>query len=735
MTFFSNSMKALVLGGTLLMGATLANASAATAKPLRVGPVQNYGALGTNGNKVVSLVNKKQVMLRGMSMFWSDATGLQYYNKDVMKWAVDNLKIDVVRYAMGVQYYDSQGGTSGEMDSQYSYIGSPDKQKSIIDQMVEAAIENDIYIIIDWHSHRADKEQAQATAFFTEMATKYKDVPNIIWEVFNEPVNQSMGTIASYANTVISGIRSAGSQNLALVGTPSWSQMGSCGGVNQTNVGYVFHFYAATHSKSSFSGNIDRCMSQGNAVFITEWGTTTADGKGGASVSASQDWETYMEANKISNCNWSLRNEVSTIGEKSSEGSAMFAGDEFLNSISKLNGASYTTSGSHVKQYLSSHGSSWADSLVAGKNTGSCAFKATKVKETAGNLASVMKAGCTYTSSDPTVIGNDGSVLKSGFAILTGSDNSQSVVTVEKEPTQTYAGFTDVTCFIGGTCTKSKALKDMDGDGKLEVIVSGTTTTSEGGKVTLTSLNPEILTIKEATCTSKFCYASQNLKVPMYAFTGALGSAKVVATAPATAGYIAMNDTVTITYMKGEDKLAGNTFKNTTIAKGTCVANFFPATTYYSKQPVTYLFDGEASSVHLNNTSGSLCSGTDDAIVTVTATSEGNDERQPLNQTITVVVGDSLAAVNKGNTPILPTREGKSIFGAKFSKNGIELNAIRSGLGTVQIFSTTGKVIASIQTNLSEGANWIPVANLSAGRYIARVSQDNHSQLFTFEKK
>ncbi len=724
-------MKALVLGGSLLLGTTLANASAATAKPLRVGPVQNYGVLGTSGNKVISLSTKKEVMLRGMSMFWSDATGLQYYNKNVMKWAVENLKVDVIRYAMGVQYYDSQGGTSGEMDAGYSYIGNPEKQKSTIDLMVEAAIENDIYLIIDWHSHRADKEQTQAAAFFAEMAQKYKDVPNIIWEVFNEPVNQSMSTIASYANTVISGIRNAGSQNLALVGTPSWSQMGSCGGVNQTNVGYVFHFYAATHSKNSFAGNIERCRSQGNAVFITEWGTTTADGKGAASESATNDWTSYMETNKLSNCNWSIRNEVSTIGEKSTEGSALFAGDEFLNTVSKLNGATFSNSGKIVSKYLSSHGSAWADTLAASK-PGACSFKSATVRTSAGSLAAVYKAGCTYTSSNPTVVANDGTIAGAGVALLTANDGSLSVAVIEEEPTQTYTGFVDVNCYVGGTCTKSKAVKDYDGDGKLEAIIGSSLQTAEGAKITFTSLNPEIITIKEAVCTNKLCYALQDKKVPMYVFTGALGSAKIVATAPAISGYNALNDTVTITYAKAENK-PGAAFKATTVAKGGTIANFFPEVTYYEKQPIVYTFDGKATSPYLSNVGGALVAGNEDAIVAITATAPGTESRLPMELTVTVVVGDSLTAVNKGNTPILPSR--KEIASAQFSKGGIVLNAATSGLATVEIFSAMGNAEQTIQSNLSAGANWIPVSGLRAGHYIVRIKQDSNVQFFTLNKK
>ena len=136
MTKLGNSIKALA-AGALLLGAVEANAAASTAKPLRVGPVQVHGVLTTSGNKIVGQKSGKEAMIRGMSMFWSDATGIQYYNKEVIKWAVDNLKIDVFRYAMGINYYDSDGGTKNKLDEAYSFIGNPDTQKSKIDQMVE----------------------------------------------------------------------------------------------------------------------------------------------------------------------------------------------------------------------------------------------------------------------------------------------------------------------------------------------------------------------------------------------------------------------------------------------------------------------------------------------------------------------------------------------------------------------------------------------------------------------
>ena len=140
----------------LTLGLSNVFADALSAKPLRVGPVQNYGALGTSGGKIISLASKKQVMLRGISLFWSDATGIQYYNPEVISYMTETLGIDVFRFAMGIQYYNSQGNASDPLDEAYSYMGAKESYLSKLDQMVQAAIENDVYIVVDWHSHRAE---------------------------------------------------------------------------------------------------------------------------------------------------------------------------------------------------------------------------------------------------------------------------------------------------------------------------------------------------------------------------------------------------------------------------------------------------------------------------------------------------------------------------------------------------------------------------------------------------
>ena len=736
MTRISKTIKALA-ASALLLGAVEANAAASTAKPLRVGPVQVHGALGTSGNKIVGQKSGKEAMLRGMSMFWSDATGIQYYNKEVIKWAVDNLKIDVFRYAMGIRYYDSDGGTSNPLDDKYSYYVTPESQTGKIDQMVEAAIENDIYIIIDWHSHRAyeSNEKSKAQAFFKEMAAKYKNVPNVIWEVFNEPAGSfnDWGSIKNYANDVIGGIRDAGSDNLALVGTPNWSQMGQCGGVNpksKGNVGYVFHFYAGTHSVGQYGGAVTSCKNGGNAVFITEWGTTTADGKSEANTSASSGWTDFMESNKISNCNWSLRQKVTTVGNQSEEGSAMFSGNKALTTQTELASASYTSSGNFVKNYLTKNATDWAGQFAATLKSGSCSFSATTVKETAGSIASSLKSGCTYTSSDESVVTSAGAVKNAGFVIMTGNDGSQSIVIVTAEPKQSISGFVDFTCYTSGDCTRSKQIRDLDKDGKkLDVIVSATGQTDQGAAITVTSLNPEIVKIKKTICSNTAgCYGkTEGANIYMYEFTGTLGSAKIVATAPKTTGYIAMSDTITVTYAKLADKI-GDNFKSMTIDKGAVIPGFFISETAYGHAPIYYTFDGAESSIYVVNSEGFLISGDIDATVVIRATAAETAERAAVDSSVTIIVG------NGGSHPIMAQKT-QAAFKAKFNNEGIMLTTPKAGLASVEIFTALGNVEKSQQVMLGAGTNWIPVAGMSAGKYFVRIKQGSNFSSYTWEKK
>lgn len=728
----------LLVAGALAFAAT-ASADATTAKPHRVGPVQNYGALGTNAGEVVSQKTGKIAMLRGVSLYWSDATGLQYYKPEVISWAAKSLGIDVFRFAMGVQYYNSDGNASEPLDASYSYMGSPSTYLSKIDQMVQAAVENDVYIIIDWHSHRAEYEQTAADTFFTRMAKTYGNIPNVIFEIYNEPVKTAWSTITSYANTVAAHIRQY-SDNLILVGTPSWSQLTSYGGVTATNVAYVFHFYAGTHTVGTFRSRITAAKNAGNAVFISEWGTTAANGKGSANESNTNDWFTFMEANHLSNCNWSLRQETNPI-DNTTEGSAIFSGSAFLTNAEDLSNATYTSSGTLVKNYLTTHKSSWADSLIAGNTSGSCHFASTTVTETAGALTNLLKAGCTYTSSDETVASVSGTtinILSAGYAILTANDNSQSIVVVEEEPEQTVSGLSDFICRYGGTCTQNHSMTNYSGVSEYETILATTLKSTQGGALTFESLTKDILDVKLATCTNtKSCYGALNSQVIMAQFTGTFGDGKIRVTAPAVTGYRALDDTITVSYAKGLQRIYSK-FKDRTLTFGQITEqNALPDTMMAEQIPVSYTYNGEESTPYLMKSGTTIVAGAENAIVMITATAPETDHYEAFEKSITVIIGDSTLAVNKDEyykSPIIASAK-IAPFKSQIQNNSVLLQVSQAGLVQWSVFSVTGKVVASHQEYMNAGSHLISLEKLPVGSYLFRVRQGSRVGTLHWNKR
>lgn len=322
---------------------SLAAVSAMAISASRLGPVSTYGELKANGSKLSGSCPDyadKAVQVKGMSLFWSSAadSATVFYNESAINLMVKEMNIEVIRFAMGVK--------NDEFDKGRGYLtGGEDLQKAMLMNVVNAAIDNDIYVIIDWHIESGNGYTSDAVKFFEFAAQKYGSYNNVIFEVWNEPKDgASMGTVASHANSVISAIRKY-SDNLVLVGSPEWSshpEQCAEAGIqdSKNNYGCTLHFYAATHQVGDYGYNSRAAdaLSNNVPVFATEWGTVSADGNGGANRDESEKWINWMNENKISWANWS----ASAVNE----GSAAF------NKLNIDNGLSYSTSGQMVKGWM-----------------------------------------------------------------------------------------------------------------------------------------------------------------------------------------------------------------------------------------------------------------------------------------------------------------------------------------------------------------------------------------------
>jgi len=266
-------------------------------------PVTRNGALSVKNGQVVNQYGLPPE-LRGLSFSWSIWQGRKYYNTDVVDWITKDFKVSLIRAAMAVQ-------------PAHGYMEEPDSQKQLIVNVVNEAIKKGIYVLIDWHDHNGYLHIPQSKAFFAEMAQKYKGVPNVIYEIWNEPERVSWDTVKNYAVQVITEIRKYDSDNLIVVGSPHWDQDVDVAAANPItgfkNIAYSFHFYASDpNHQDQLRAKGDKAIQMGLPLLITEWGVGEASGNGAFDISENETWIKWMKEHKLSWVNWNITDKDET---------------------------------------------------------------------------------------------------------------------------------------------------------------------------------------------------------------------------------------------------------------------------------------------------------------------------------------------------------------------------------------------------------------------------------------
>lgn len=281
------------------------------------GPVSYYGELKASGNKIIGSKTNRAVSVSGMSFFWSNWSQ-SFYTKGYVDKMKNDFGCEIVRAAYGIQ------------DNGTPYSKS---DEALIRTLVEAAIQDDMYVIIDWHSHGAHNNVAEAKEFFGKMAKDYGKYDNVIFELYNEPLQIDWNIVKQYAEQVIPVIRQY-SDNLIVVGTTTWSQdvdKAASNPINDSNVAYTLHFYAGTH-RQDLRNKAEQALSKNVALFVTEWGSVSADGNGSIDYASTQEWINWINQKGLSSCNWAVNNKNETSSIYNSDGSYTEAG-KFLKDI------------------------------------------------------------------------------------------------------------------------------------------------------------------------------------------------------------------------------------------------------------------------------------------------------------------------------------------------------------------------------------------------------------------
>ncbi len=364
-------------------------------------PLSSNGKLSVKGTHIVN-AKGKVFQIKGVSTH-----GLAWFPEYVSKAAFQDLRdkwgANTIRLAM---YTAEYGG--------YRSGGNQAALKAKVNEGVKAATDLGMYVIIDWHILNDNNQpfnkagQKAAISFFKEMAKKYKNHKNVLYEICNEPNGGNGGSwsnVKSYAKAVIKAIRKIDKDAIIIVGTPTWCQdvdEVAKSPLSGSNLVYSLHFYAGTH-KESYRQKAQTAIKAGLPLLVSEFGISDASGNGSLNTSEGNKWISFLNKNGIGYVAWNLSNKA--------ESSALLK-----SSTSKKSGWTWSN--------LSKSGQ-WLVKTYGGK-----------LAKTATTSSSTKK---TTTSKKPTTNGNTASTTKPTTSKTTTTNKTSTTSSKSVKATSKYA--------------------------------------------------------------------------------------------------------------------------------------------------------------------------------------------------------------------------------------------------------------------------------------------------------
>lgn len=292
----------LLLGVALLLGVLSGCGNAKPASVIDDGRSRpsNSGRLQVVGGKLCA-ERGEPVMLRGVSSNGL-ITAEDFINESLFRELSEDRGVNLFRFAM----YTYGVGVVG-----YCTGGDKERHKQDIVKGVELARAHDMYALIDWHI-LSDGDPNQylddAEAFFAEMAERFRDYDNVLYEICNEPNGVDWPTVKTYAEQIIPAIREKDPDSVIIVGNPDWSKdLRSVADdpLNFDNILYTLHFYAASHGQD-LRDMTEQLSQQGLPIFVTEFGVTSSSGGFPRDLESADLWIELLEREQISYCMWSF---------------------------------------------------------------------------------------------------------------------------------------------------------------------------------------------------------------------------------------------------------------------------------------------------------------------------------------------------------------------------------------------------------------------------------------------
>jgi endoglucanase len=281
--------------------------------------VEGTALLNANGDTVV---------LNGPSLGWHSNWG-RFYNEGTVKALKEKWGANITRAAIGAH-------KSGDCVNTYDVDSA--NAVNLAMKVIDAAIANDMYVICDWHSHENTLEDAKK--FFTVITEKYGDTPNVLYEIWNEPLDIPWQEIKDYANELIPVIRKNAPNAVVIVGTPKWDQdvdVAAESPLEMPNLLYSLHYYAGTHKEWN-RDKAEKAIAAGLPLIVSECGSMDHTGDGPIDYESWKAWMDFADKHNISVLMWDIadKNETCSMIEATASDNGMEWKEEDLKEWAKL---------------------------------------------------------------------------------------------------------------------------------------------------------------------------------------------------------------------------------------------------------------------------------------------------------------------------------------------------------------------------------------------------------------